>query len=374
MTKKLGFGLMRLPLTNANDQKSVDLEQVKNMVDTFLAKGFTYFDTAFMYHDFQSECVVREALVKRHTRNSFTLTTKLPLALMNSAAEQEKIFAEQLQKCGVEYFDYYLLHAMTKANYEKAKKWDSFGFLAQKKKEGKIRHIGFSFHDNAQLLDEILTAHPEVEYVQIQLNYLDWDNASIQSRKCYETIRKHGKQVLVMEPVKGGTLNKVPQKVVDLFKTKEPTMSIPSWAIRFAASHEGIFMVLSGMSSLEQLEDNTGYMENFRPFTQEEYATVAKAVDIINEAVLVPCTACHYCTKGCPKKIAIPEYFALLNNDHQAKMKGFSTQKFYYEMGYTDNGKASACIACGQCERICPQHIPVIKWLKEVARTFEGTK
>ena len=274
----------------------------------------------------------------------------------------------------MEYFDYYLLHAMTKANYEKAKKLDSFGFLAQKKKEGKIRHIGFSFHDNAQLLDEILTAHPEVEYVQIQLNYLDWDNASIQSRKCYETIRKHGKQVLVMEPVKGGTLNKVPQKVVDLFKTKEPTMSIPSWAIRFAASHEGIFMVLSGMSSLEQLEDNTGYMENFRPFTQEEYATVAKAVDIINEAVLVPCTACHYCTKGCPKKIAIPEYFALLNNDHQAKMKGFSTQKFYYEMGYTDNGKASACIACGQCERICPQHIPVIKWLKEVARTFEGTK
>ncbi len=372
MAKKLGFGFMRLPLKDAADQKSIDMEQVKKMVDVFLDKGFTYFDTAYMYHDFQSEYAIREAVVQRYPRDSFTLTTKLPLALMHEKAEQEKIFSEQLEKCGVDYFDYYLLHALTQVNYAKAKSFDSFAFIQQRKKEGKIRHIGFSYHDNAQLLDEILMAHPEIEYVQLQLNYLDWENEGIQSRKCYDTVKKHGRKVLVMEPVKGGTLAKVPEKAARLFRSAKPEMSISSWAIRFAASHDAVHMVLSGMSALSQLEDNVSYMEDFQPFTPEESAVVAQVVDIINESIAIPCTACHYCTEGCPKKIAIPEYFALYNNHCQAAPKGFSTQKFYYDNSYPNNGKASECIGCGQCERMCPQHIAIIKELKKVASAFEG--
>ena len=217
--KKLGFGLMRLPLRDAKDQTSIDMEQLKKMVDLFLEKGFTYFDTAYMYHDFQSERAVGAALVERHAWDSFTLTSKLPTMMLKTKEDQERIFNEQLEKCGVAYFDYYLLHSLTKKNYETAKRLGSFAFVQQKKAEGKIRHIGFSFHDNADLLDEILTEHPEVEFVQLQINYLDWDNVSIQSGKCYETLRKHGKKMIVMEPLKGGTLANVPDSVVQLFQS-----------------------------------------------------------------------------------------------------------------------------------------------------------
>ncbi len=372
-TKKLGFGLMRLPLLDPNDQKSIDMEQLKKMVDLFLDRGFTYFDTAYMYHDFASERAVKTALVERHARDCFTLTSKLPTMMLKTKEDQERIFNEQLEKCGVEYFDYYLLHALTKVTYETAQRLGSFDFVQQKKKEGKVRHIGISFHDSAELLEEILSAHPEIELVQIQLNYLDWDNEVIQSRQCYETIRRHGKEVLVMEPIKGGTLAKVPQRAAELLKGAEPDKSIPSWAIRFAASHEGVKMVLSGMSTLAQLDDNTSYMQDFTPFTPTEYDLVKKVVGIINEAITVPCTACHYCTKGCPKHIAIPEFFSIYNNHCQAPMEGFSTQKFYYDTLIDHgSGKASACIGCKQCERMCPQHIEITKYLRDVAKTFEA--
>lgn len=372
--KKFGFGPMRLPLLDQEDPKSIDLPQMEKMVDLFLERGFTYFDTAYMYHAYESEKAIREALVKRHPRGSFTLTTKLPVVFLKTKEDQERIFKEQLEKCGVDYFDYYMLHAMNGGRCGLVEKLDSFGFLRRLKEEGKVRQIGMSYHDNAQLLDEILTAHPELDFVQLQLNYLDWDNESIQSGKCYEVAAKHGKPVIVMEPVKGGTLAKVPAEAEKLFRSHRPGQSPALWAIRFAASHENVMMVLSGMTSLEQMEENSRCMQDFQPLSQEEFEVVGKAVKIINDSVAIPCTACQYCVEGCPKHIPIPKYFALYNAEKQALNKGFSTQQVYYANYASTHGKASDCVGCKQCERACPQHIHITSWLKEVAQTFEKSK
>ena len=370
--KKLGFGLMRLPLTDPNDGASVDVELLKTMVDAFLEKGFTYFDTAWMYCGFQSECAIREALVKRHPRDSYTLADKLHAGFLKTKEDRERIFQEQLKKTGVDYFDYYLLHDVGTDHYKTYQELDCFRWLEEKKAQGLARHIGFSYHDNAELLDRVLTEHPEVEFVQLQLNYLDWDSEGVQSRKCYETAVKHGKPVIVMEPVKGGTLARVPESVEKMFREPRPEMSIPSWAIRFAASLEHVMVVLSGMSNMEQLLDNTDYMADFQPLSAQEQALVKKAVDAINSTIAIPCTGCSYCTEGCPQRIAIPKYFSLYNADLQEiKEKSWRPQGEYYTRLTMNFGKASDCLECGQCEQVCPQHLPIIRHLKDVAARFE---
>lgn len=369
--KKLGFGLMRLPLTNQSDNSSIDMEMMKRMVDTFLQRGYTYFDTAYMYHDFKSEIAVKEALVERHERNSFKLATKLPMMSINTREDQRRIFNEQLIKCGVDYFDNYMLHNINRLYYETAEKLDSFGFIQQKKKEGKVKRIGFSYHDKADFLDKVLTEHPEVDFVQLQLNYLDWNSESIQSKECYEVAKKHNMPIIVMEPLKGGTLININGRVKKLFKDYDEKASLASWAIRFAASLEGVETVLSGMSNYEQLEENTAYMENFKPFSSEEYAIVDKAAEIINDEVIIPCTGCRYCMEKCSQKIPIAEYLSLYNSEKQEIEKSFQVQQVYYDNYLKDHSKASDCAECGSCEEVCPQHIEIIKYLKEVAELFE---
>lgn len=372
-TKKLGFGMMRLPQLDNNDYASVDIELTKQMVDYFLEQGFTYFDTAWMYCGFQSEGAVKEALVDRHPRDSFTLATKLHCGFFQSAEEMDDIFNQQLEKTGVSYFDYYLLHDIGEDHYRKYTEYDSFGWLAKKKEAGLVNHMGFSYHDGADLLDRILTEHPEVEFVQLQLNYLDWDSEAIQSRRCYEVCVKHNKPVIVMEPVKGGTLAVVPDKVTQLFKSYVPDASVPSWAIRFAASQPNVKMVLSGMGNMDMVRDNTGYMKEFQPLNEEEMALVRQATDIINESISIPCTGCAYCVDGCPKSIPIPKYFSLYNAEKQElEGKGFTPQGGYYRRLAENFGKASECILCGKCEKACPQHLPIRDHLKLVAKQFEG--
>ena len=369
--KKLGFGLMRLPLTNPSDAGSVDIELCKKMVDSFIDQGFTYFDTALMYCGGKSENAVKEFLTSRYPRDKYTLATKLHSMFFKTKEERDTVFNSQLEKTGVDFFDYYLLHDIGVDHYKVYTELDCFNWLAQKKKEGKVRYAGFSFHDKADLLDKVLTEHPEMDFVQLQINYLDWESEGIQSRKCYEVAEKHGKPVIVMEPVKGGTLANLPPTAANLLKNYNPDASLPSWAIRFAASLPNVKMVLSGMSNMEQLLDNTSYMKDFKPLTQEEKSLVFKAVDIINGNIAIPCTGCSYCTGGCPQNIAIPKYFSLYNADLQeSKEKGWTPQGEYYDRLTNDFGAASDCVECGQCEEACPQHLPIIKNLKDVAAHF----
>lgn len=372
MDKNFGFGCMRLPITNKDDLTSFDYEAIFQLTDRFLENGFTYFDTAYPYHSYKCESAVKEFLVKRYSRDAFQLTTKLPMRDLKTAEDMERIFNEQLENCGVDYFDYYMLHNIGVNTYRIAQEMNSFDFCLKKKAEGKIKKFGMSFHDTPELLDEILTDHPELEFVQLQINYIDWENPGIQAKRCHKIARKHNKPIIVMEPCKGGTLAIIPEKAERLMKEYNPNASAASWAIRFAASQEGVFMVLSGMTTMDQLEDNLSYMSDFKPLNDEEYEIIRKVIDIINENTAIACTNCRYCEKGCPKGIAIPDYFALYNSVKRNTSKNFSSQFVYYVNLAANRGRARDCIGCKQCEEACPQHLPIIESLKSVSDLFDG--
>lgn len=363
-TPKLGFGLMRLP----KKALFTDVEQVKKMVDLFMEAGFTYYDTAFVYPG--SEEAIRKALVERYPRESYTLATKLNAFLMaptERAAKQQ--FTKSLERTGAGYFDYYLLHALMDNNYAKYDKFHLWDFVKEQKEAGLIRHFGFSFHGGPELLERLLTLHPEVDFVQLQINYADWENPSVTSRANYEVARKHGKSIVVMEPVKGGALADPPAEVKKLFSDYHPDMSYASWAIRFVASLDGIITVLSGMSNIQQMEDNLSYMKNFQPLNEEEQKIIQQAQRILGNSATIPCTACHYCTEGCPKQIPIPEIFSAMNRQLGNGQR--EQAKTAYQKATESAGKASDCIRCRKCERACPQHLPITDYLKQCAETLE---
>ena len=361
---KLGFGLMRLPRKGLK----TDIEQVKTMVDKFMDAGFTYFDTAFVYPG--SEKAIKKALVDRYPRESYTLATKINafmLAPTENAAKKQ--FTTSLKRTGAGYFDYYLLHAFMENNYKKYDKFHLWDFVKEQKEKGLVKHFGFSFHAGPELLDQILTAHPEVDFIQLQINYADWENPSVTARANYEVARRHGKSIVVMEPVKGGTLADPPKAVKELFDAARPEMSYASWAIRFAASLDGIITVLSGMSNIEQMEDNLSYMRDFEPLNEKEQKIIQEAQRILGHSAAIPCTACHYCVEGCPKQIAIPDIFSAMNGKLANGQTEAAAQA--YRLATAEGGKASDCVACRACEKACPQHLPITDYLQKGAEMFE---
>lgn len=362
--KNFGFGCMRLPMVN----DKVDYEETKKMVDAFLAAGFNYFDTAHGYLGGKSEIALKECLTSRYPREAYILTNKLSTHHFTKNEEIRPLFASQLAACGVDYFDFYLMHAQDKTLFEKYKACRAYETATDLLKEGKIKHLGISFHDQADVLEEILAEYPQVEVVQIQLNYVDFDDPSVQSRKCLEVCRKYGKPAIIMEPVKGGSLVKLPDEAQKIFDALNGG-SNASYAIRFAASQEGVMMVLSGMGNMEMMNDNISYMKEFRPLDEHESAAVEQVSALFRCLGAIPCTACRYCIEVCPMGISIPDLFACLNSK---KIFNNWNSSYYYNQIHTKNGgKASDCLKCGKCEKICPQHLSIRDLLCDVAKEFE---
>lgn len=362
--KKFGFGCMRLPMKGGE----VDTEEFGKMVDSFLENGFNYFDTAHGYVSGKSETALKECLTSRYPRESYVLTNKLSTHFFEREEQIRPLFESQLHACGVDYFDFYLMHAQSADIYAKFKRCGAYETALKLKEEGKIRHFGISFHDKASVLEEILAEYPQIEVVQIQFNYLDYDDPSVESRKCYEVCRKFHKPVIVMEPCKGGNLVNLPEDakaVFDALRGGSPA----SYAIRFAAGFDGMMTVLSGMGNMEQMVDNISYMKDFKPLVKEESDAVEKVCEILRSKNMIPCTACRYCTDGCPKKISIPDLFACLNA--KKVFHNWNTDYYYHNVHTIQNGKASECIKCGKCEQICPQHLKIRELLKDVAEEFE---
>lgn len=362
---KLGFGLMRLP---KDENGNILQDQVTRMVDFFMKAGLTYFDTAYAYAG--SEESMRKALVERYPRDAFTIADKLPAWKLKSEDDVERIFNESLKLCGVDYFDFYLLHSIEESHYPTYQKYHCFEFINGMKKQGKIKYIGFSFHDSAEFLDKVLTEHPEVDFVQLQLNYLDWENGVIQSRKNYEVARKHNKPIVVMEPVKGGTLATFPEDIEKIYKDYAPEKSIASWALRYILSKEGIMTVLSGMSNEEQMNDNLSTVTNFNKINEVEEKLIQEVTEKVLSYPTIPCTGCRYCVPGCPMKIQIPDLFTAYNS---AKTYGSNRRYDTYYKNHTqdEHSLASQCIGCGQCEGVCPQHLDIISLLQKVSREFD---
>lgn len=366
-TPKLGFGLMRLP---KKEDGKIDIEQTKQMVDQFMAAGMTYFDTAYVYDNGDSERAAREALVDRYPRDSFTLATKLNAWMgMPDEESAKQQFYTSLERTNAGYIDYYLLHAIKNENIKRYDELHIWDFVKELKEQGKIRHWGFSFHGGPELLDELLKKHPDADFVQLQLNYADWENPSVTSRANYEVARKHGKSIVIMEPVKGGVLANPPKQIQEIFDAADPNASYASWAIRYAASLDGIITVLSGMSNMEQMENNLSYMKDFKPLDTKEIQVIHHVQEELGKIKSIACTACHYCTEGCPKHIPIPNIFAARNK--QLLWGQIESGKQSYAQAVEGKGKASDCIACGQCERACPQHLPIIELLKDCAKEFD---
>ena len=359
---KLGFGLMRLPEKDG----VIDHEHVCKMVDKYMEAGMNYFDTAYVYHGGKSEVAAREALVKRYPREDFMVATKLPAWEIKKEEDIERIFSEQLERLGVDYFDFYLLHSIEEGNnYDVYVKYDCFKWGLQKKAEGKIKHFGFSFHGSPELLTEILDKHPEVEFVQIQLNYLDRTNPVVRSQELYDILHERNIPIIVMEPVRGGALASMAPEIEDIFKKKRPESSVASWALRFVGSLPGVMTILSGMSNEEQMNDNIGTFANFEPLSDEEFAIVNQVTDEILRIPQIGCTACKYCCDGCPMKISIPDVFRTINTLRRYP-DDWRSKNFYSGL-IQRSGKASDCIGCGQCERVCPQHLPIIELMKEAS-------
>lgn len=364
---KLGFGLMRLPREDV-EKDIIDVEQTSKMVDAFLDAGLKYFDSAYVYTG--SEEAARKALTSRHPRDSYYITSKLNVNAAKSIEDAKNQINISLEREGVDYIDFYLLHAINDDSIKKYEEWNLFEYVKELKEAGKIKHYGFSFHGSAKVLDQILTNHSDVEFVQLQINYADWNNPRVDSKGVYEVARKHNKPIVVMEPIKGGTLANPPKPIADLLKKTDPNASLASWAVRFVASLPGIMVVLSGMSDVEQMEDNLSYMTDFKPLSEEEKKVIEQAMDILQSIEQVPCTGCHYCTEGCPMKIQIPDVFKAMNleliyNDLEG------AKRRYNNATNDPHGKASACVKCGQCEVQCPQHIQIREWLEKVAQTLE---
>jgi predicted aldo/keto reductase-like oxidoreductase len=360
---KLGFGFMRLPMK----EKEIDIEQTIKMVDMFMKEGFTYFDTAFGYADGKSEEALKTSLVDRYTRESFQIATKLPAWTAKNEKEAKEMFPISLKRLGTEYIDFYLLHNV---GQNRTRSFDDFGiwdYVRELKAKGLVKHIGFSFHDKADVLDKVLCEHPEMEFVQLQINYADWESGAVESRKCYETALRHNKPVIVMEPVKGGALSNPAESVRRIFEKADPKVSAASWAIRFAASLDNIITVLSGMSDIAQMEDNLSYMKHFRPLDEAEREVIGKAREALNAIPSIPCTTCRYCVKGCPQNIVIPDFFTAMNR--KMIFNDLSGARFEYRMAMMfGSNNPTECIACGKCEEVCPQQIRIIETLKEAVK------
>lgn len=371
--KKMGFGLMRLPQTDKDKPETINQEQVNKMTELFLEKRYTYFDTAYPYHNGKSEIALKEAL-KNHHRESYIVADKLPIFAITKEEEVEPIFKEQLERCGVEYFDYYLLHNISPFSEAGYIDVDSYKFLKQQKDAGKIKKLGFSSHGDAKYIEKYLQKYPDMDFIQLQINYLDWESQTIESKKCYEVAKKHDLEVIVMEPLKGGFLTNIPEDANDLIKKFNPTLTPVELALRFVANLDNVFMVLCGVSSYKQMEENIEIFENMQPLSKEELDLIKQVSELINSKITVPCTKCNYCINECPVNINIPYVFDLYNSEKLLNEDGFTTYQVTYinYMKNKKNGPASACIDCGKCVEKCPQQINIPQVMKDVVESLEN--